>query len=633
MVSVVEEVADRLRAGDRVLLVGERGSGRTTIAREAVALLQHDAARGSGLRLVERSRFPLETARRGEPPGANEVLVVEDVQWADADTLAELAAHQGPAVLTGLPSTTHSGATVVELPPLADEEALALGVDPSVVPRAGGNWRLLRTLVPGEVPSGPAARTVKALWEDLDDEQRHQALLAGLETSIRIRVGTLGELAVALADADQLTAAHTELAQLLTDPGDRAPHLLAAGRPDEARDAAIAGADGADPQRTADLLDLAAEVAPLTADLDDARASALWRSGQTDRLLAAYPEPQTDLQRGLVVKARTARGESFLGTAPAGALARAALARGELMTGPADDVDGQLAAAASALARGEALPGIDDGDEEQQLHAARLRLIEAFLSGAPLTGDRLAALALETEREGASRDRAEELAALLAATPTGWGAAALAVCLSELGDAQEAEATLDAARPTSAFDRQLLAIARAEVELTTGRPRVALRALESQPWWPALEPVAASVAHRARLTVGEEQAPAPEPLLAVSVRRQRWHQAETADVDGLRALAELAQDAGLLPLLSRVREQLRRKGIRVARGASAVVGVQGLSARETEVLGLVRDGLTSAQIATRLGVAQSTVETQVASAMRKLGARTRRHAVALLDAS
>jgi len=48
-----------------------------------------------------------------------------------------------------------------------------------------------------------------------------------------------------------------------------------------------------------------------------------------------------------------------------------------------------------------------------------------------------------------------------------------------------------------------------------------------------------------------------------------------------------------------------------------------LSGRERVVLGLVAEGLSSRDIAARLGVAASTVETQVQSAMRKLGAATR----------
>ena len=43
------------------------------------------------------------------------------------------------------------------------------------------------------------------------------------------------------------------------------------------------------------------------------------------------------------------------------------------------------------------------------------------------------------------------------------------------------------------------------------------------------------------------------------------------------------------------------------------------------------DGLTSLQVAERLAIRRSTVESHVAAAMRKLGARTRRQAVSILD--
>jgi DNA-binding CsgD family transcriptional regulator len=47
------------------------------------------------------------------------------------------------------------------------------------------------------------------------------------------------------------------------------------------------------------------------------------------------------------------------------------------------------------------------------------------------------------------------------------------------------------------------------------------------------------------------------------------------------------------------------------------------------VLRLVGDGRSSSEIAAHLGVAPSTVETQIKSAIRKLGATNRRHAAAL----
>lgn len=54
-----------------------------------------------------------------------------------------------------------------------------------------------------------------------------------------------------------------------------------------------------------------------------------------------------------------------------------------------------------------------------------------------------------------------------------------------------------------------------------------------------------------------------------------------------------------------------------------------LSKREREVVGLVRAGLRSAEIAERLVVSSETVKSHVHNAMTKLGARTRAHAVAI----
>jgi len=53
-----------------------------------------------------------------------------------------------------------------------------------------------------------------------------------------------------------------------------------------------------------------------------------------------------------------------------------------------------------------------------------------------------------------------------------------------------------------------------------------------------------------------------------------------------------------------------------------------LTAREREVLGLVRDRLDDAAIADRLGIAPSTVALLLRSSMTKLGARTRVEAAA-----
>ena len=59
----------------------------------------------------------------------------------------------------------------------------------------------------------------------------------------------------------------------------------------------------------------------------------------------------------------------------------------------------------------------------------------------------------------------------------------------------------------------------------------------------------------------------------------------------------------------------------------------GVTTREREILVLVGQGLASGAIAHRLGLARSTVDSHVRSAMAKLGARTRLHAAALLAAA
>ncbi len=56
-----------------------------------------------------------------------------------------------------------------------------------------------------------------------------------------------------------------------------------------------------------------------------------------------------------------------------------------------------------------------------------------------------------------------------------------------------------------------------------------------------------------------------------------------------------------------------------------------VTGRERAVLLLVAEGLTSVEIGTRLGVSPTTVDSHVRSAVRKLGARNRRHAAALID--
>jgi DNA-binding CsgD family transcriptional regulator len=100
-------------------------------------------------------------------------------------------------------------------------------------------------------------------------------------------------------------------------------------------------------------------------------------------------------------------------------------------------------------------------------------------------------------------------------------------------------------------------------------------------------------------------------------------------VERLQAVRERVRAHGMSSLDARVGRSLRSLGVRDLPRNRA--GTAGLSAREREVLDLVALGLPDATIATRLGISARTVETHVASARRKLGATTRRQAVALLS--
>ena len=111
--------------------------------------------------------------------------------------------------------------------------------------------------------------------------------------------------------------------------------------------------------------------------------------------------------------------------------------------------------------------------------------------------------------------------------------------------------------------------------------------------------------------------------------RARWAAAEASRrhgdrdraVEGLLALETRVEACAMAPLLQRVRRSLRLAGVQRRGARRANEGP--LSPREVEVIELVGKGLATRDIALRLGLAESTVETQVTAAMHKLGARTR----------
>jgi DNA-binding CsgD family transcriptional regulator len=103
------------------------------------------------------------------------------------------------------------------------------------------------------------------------------------------------------------------------------------------------------------------------------------------------------------------------------------------------------------------------------------------------------------------------------------------------------------------------------------------------------------------------------------------------DLAGARAQLESVEPRalalGMRPLLGRIQRSLRLAG--VPRAATRTRAQSGLTGRESQVLMLVADGLSNAQIAQRLGIGRPTVARLVQSASRKLGARSRLQAALL----
>jgi DNA-binding CsgD family transcriptional regulator len=105
--------------------------------------------------------------------------------------------------------------------------------------------------------------------------------------------------------------------------------------------------------------------------------------------------------------------------------------------------------------------------------------------------------------------------------------------------------------------------------------------------------------------------------------------AEAADL--LEALAILDR-LGAVPAASKVRTTLRRMGVQgVPRGPRRQTRSHpaGLTPRQVEVLELVVEGLTNAEIADRLFVSPKTVDHHVSALLTKLGVASRHEAAAM----
>lgn len=106
--------------------------------------------------------------------------------------------------------------------------------------------------------------------------------------------------------------------------------------------------------------------------------------------------------------------------------------------------------------------------------------------------------------------------------------------------------------------------------------------------------------------------------------------ARGSSVDDAREGAELLGSLGAVETRSAVLRDRRRSGLVVPRGprAGTRANPAGLTGRELEVLALLADGLTNAQLADRLFLSEKTVDHHVSSVLRKLGEPNRAAAAA-----
>jgi DNA-binding CsgD family transcriptional regulator len=147
----------------------------------------------------------------------------------------------------------------------------------------------------------------------------------------------------------------------------------------------------------------------------------------------------------------------------------------------------------------------------------------------------------------------------------------------------------------------------------------------------------------------DDHAYAPEPY-ALEIRgdhaaaAEAWHELGcpfeeavaltwTGEPESMTRALEVFAGLGAAPAVRNLRTLLRQRGIHVPaqRGPRPTTAAHpaGLTAREAEVLGVLREGLTNAEIAQRLFLSQRTVDHHVSSILAKLGVSSRTEAAEL----
>jgi DNA-binding CsgD family transcriptional regulator len=138
-----------------------------------------------------------------------------------------------------------------------------------------------------------------------------------------------------------------------------------------------------------------------------------------------------------------------------------------------------------------------------------------------------------------------------------------------------------------------------------------------------------------RLTAADGRPPVAPPGPVPTIEEQPYEQAlarwDEGTPDALLAALALLDDLDARAVAARVRGRLRELGVTgLPRGRTAATraNLGGLTGRQLDVLTLLTEGLSNADIAARLVISRKTADHHVSAILGKLGARSRGEAVA-----
>jgi DNA-binding CsgD family transcriptional regulator len=202
-----------------------------------------------------------------------------------------------------------------------------------------------------------------------------------------------------------------------------------------------------------------------------------------------------------------------------------------------------------------------------------------------------------------------------------------AALLARLVEAEIALGDLDAAADAAA---QLADLASAEIDAPGGEAELAAGRVAA-----ASGDHAAAIVHfeRARERFGDRPYLAATARLALSESLSATGDSARA-IDEARATVAVFERLGATTAIDRAAALLRQLGapMRMRSADAQDRAIADLSVREREVLDLVRQGHTNAEIAARLFISPKTAEHHVSRILAKLGVRTRAEAAAVAGA-